>query len=261
MKNRLKKVAIAACLLFAVVLCPVAQEAVRDVVTLKNGRGTVKGFIYEQIPGDEIRMYPAEAVLKFNVEELLEMSVQKNDSIETDILVLKDSTVLKGRITEQAPGKWVLMHIPEYPAHHISFRFSEIEKIGKEAGCESLDIFSALGVIDVLETKNGAVSGIIMEQTLGHTLKIKTPDNRMYVYDVADIVSSGKEAYNKSIDLFRQSALQDVLFLKDGSRIKGIIIKHIFGQEMQIETVGNSVFVVKLENIEKIAKEVNPNRE
>ena len=47
----------------------------------------------------------------------------------------------------------------------------------------------------------------------------------------------------------------DVVYLENGSRVKGIIIEQIPGETISIETVDGSVFVFKVEEVVKIAKE------
>jgi len=48
---------------------------------------------------------------------------------------------------------------------------------------------------------------------------------------------------------------QDVVYLKNGSIIRGIIIEQIPSQSLKIETAGGSVFVYVIDEIEKIVKE------
>ena len=47
----------------------------------------------------------------------------------------------------------------------------------------------------------------------------------------------------------------DVVYLENGSRVKGIIIEQIPGVSISIETADGSVFVFKVEDVVKIAKE------
>ncbi len=54
--------------------------------------------------------------------------------------------------------------------------------------------------------------------------------------------------------LFAQSNLQDVVYLKNGSIIKGVITEQVFGEHIKMETADGSVFVFKAEEIEKITK-------
>lgn len=54
---------------------------------------------------------------------------------------------------------------------------------------------------------------------------------------------------------FGQSHYQDVVYLKNGSIIRGVIIEQIINQSIKIETADRSVFVYQMEEIEKITKE------
>ena len=54
---------------------------------------------------------------------------------------------------------------------------------------------------------------------------------------------------------FGQGNYQDVVHLKNGSIIRGIIIEQIPNKSIKIETADKSMFVFGLEDIEKITKE------
>lgn len=58
-----------------------------------------------------------------------------------------------------------------------------------------------------------------------------------------------------SFCLSQDAALQDVLYLKNGSVIRGVIIEQIPGQSVKIRTADGSVFVYQMSEIERIAKE------
>jgi hypothetical protein len=51
----------------------------------------------------------------------------------------------------------------------------------------------------------------------------------------------------------------DVVYLKNGSIIKGQIIEQIPSVSLKIETTGGSIFVYKMDEVEKITKEVKSN--
>lgn len=55
---------------------------------------------------------------------------------------------------------------------------------------------------------------------------------------------------------FAQSNHQDVVYLKNGSIIRGIIIEQIPNESIKIETSSGSVFVYRTDEIEKITREV-----
>lgn len=54
---------------------------------------------------------------------------------------------------------------------------------------------------------------------------------------------------------FGQSNYQDVVYLKNGSIIRGVIIEQVPNKSIKIETADRSVFVYQIDEIEKIAKE------
>lgn len=59
---------------------------------------------------------------------------------------------------------------------------------------------------------------------------------------------------------FGQSNYQDVIYLKNGSIIRGIIIEQIPNKSIKIETADRNVFVFQMDEIEKIAKEEFENK-
>ncbi|WP_066627903.1 hypothetical protein [Labilibacter marinus] len=54
---------------------------------------------------------------------------------------------------------------------------------------------------------------------------------------------------------FGQNKYQEVVYLKDGSIIRGIIIEQVPNKSLKIETVGKNVFAYEMNEIEKITKE------
>ena len=61
--------------------------------------------------------------------------------------------------------------------------------------------------------------------------------------------TSGNKKNNSS------GELQDVVYLKNGSIIRGLIIEQIPNVSLKIQTVDGSVFVYKIDEIEKMTKE------
>jgi hypothetical protein len=55
--------------------------------------------------------------------------------------------------------------------------------------------------------------------------------------------------------LFGQNYVEDVVYLKNGSIIHGLIIEQIPNQSIKIQTKDNNIFVFKMEEIEKLTKE------
>ncbi|MBG0859396.1 MAG: hypothetical protein IQL11_07810 [Bacteroidales bacterium] len=55
--------------------------------------------------------------------------------------------------------------------------------------------------------------------------------------------------------VFAQSNLQDVVYLKNGSIIRGVIIEQIPNQSIKIQTADKNIFVYQMGEVEKIVKE------
>jgi len=242
-----------------------AQEKVVDILTLKNEKGVIKGFISEQVPGESVRIIPVEATLRIDIEDISgsvsKKSIKKDSiTIEVDMVTLKNGTTIEGTIVEQSPNKWLSIKTNQLSPQ--TYQFDKIEKLGKETIKKEDNIFKCYGVIDVLRLRNGnMIKGIIIEQTLGVSVKIKTLENKIEIYDVADIVSTSRESFDKNRDLFKQSAFLDIINLKNGSDIKGIIVQQIPNQDIKIETFGNSTFVQMMADVVKLSKEKNPYKE
>ena len=54
---------------------------------------------------------------------------------------------------------------------------------------------------------------------------------------------------------FAQGNYQDVVYLKNGSIIKGVIVEQVPNKSIKIETSGGSVFVYTMDEIEKLTRE------
>lgn len=67
--------------------------------------------------------------------------------------------------------------------------------------------------------------------------------------------ASGGDSEIKSNEKVVTPAKQDVVYLKNGSIIKGNLLETIPGVSIKIELLGGSVMVYKMEDVEKIVKE------
>lgn len=56
---------------------------------------------------------------------------------------------------------------------------------------------------------------------------------------------------------FAQENYQDVVYLKNGSVIRGLVIEQIPNKSIKIQTADRNVFVYQIDEVEKITKEVN----
>lgn len=58
-----------------------------------------------------------------------------------------------------------------------------------------------------------------------------------------------------------QQQMQDVVYLKDGAIIRGMIIEMSPNASVKVQMKDGSVFVFKMENVEKIVKEMSPEKD
>lgn len=244
-----------------------AQNNVYDIITLKDGKGIVKGFINEQVLGQSIKIIPDEAILQIDYKDIAGVPTKKSiktdsTTVETDVVVLKNGQTIEGKIVERAPDKWIVISASKLPEQ--TYPLESIEKIGKGISGSKNDIFNEYGVLDVLITKDGTVSkGIIIEQTFGKTVKIKTPDKSILVYDIEDIATVSREAYDPSKDIFKQSAFLDVIHKVKGGTARGIIIRQVLGESVIVEfpSSGGNSDPILYTDIKKISREINQFKE
>ena len=55
--------------------------------------------------------------------------------------------------------------------------------------------------------------------------------------------------------IFAQSEMRDVVYLKNGSVVKGTIVEQVIGESLRIDTPDGSIFFYEMNEIEKIVKE------
>ncbi len=69
------------------------------------------------------------------------------------------------------------------------------------------------------------------------------------------ILGLSTKTKNSKIVEKQNESMRDLVYLKNGSVVKGIIIEQIPNETLKIETGDGSIFVYKMDEIEKIAKE------
>lgn len=229
------------------------DTGILDVITLNDDGGVLKGYISELAPGRSVTIVPKEATLKISWDKTEETS-KKDD---TDVLTLKNGIRLEGKIVEQSPGKWT--RIQTWTTAPLTYPYAEINKIGKETENADDNLFEACGILDVLTLKNSqVVKGVIIEQVVGESVKIKTIDKDVLIYPLRDITAVEREAYDPNKPLFFQSSYIDVVELKDGTTQRGIIVTQTPGEDFKLELQDDRPVPMKYADVVKIYKEVNP---
>jgi len=113
-----------------------------------------------------------------------------------------------------------------------------------------LNVKAQKGYEEVVYLKNGSIiRGVIIEQVPNETLKIKTRDGSIFVFKIDETEKITKEESNT------RANYDDVVYLKNGSIIRGIIIEQVFNEKIKIKTHEGNIFVYMADEIEKFAKE------
>ena len=112
--------------------------------------------------------------------------------------------------------------------------------------------FSSLGVMEAANhSKNSAMEA---ENHVKQGASSKVHTSRKMDVHIKRCLASLALVFVTSL-AFAQSELQDVVYLKSGSIIRGVIIEQVPNQSIKIETADRNVFVYQMEEIEKLAKE------
>lgn len=170
-----------------------------------------------------------------------------------DVVTLKNGNgVIKGLITEQVPGETVTINPTEAV---IRIKYEDI------TGTISKKIIKKDTVtitVDVVPFRNLMVEGIIIEQSPGKWVTIETKNLPLQTYRYSEIERFGKELIKLNEDIFKAYGVFDVLYLKNGESVKGIIIDQIPGEFVKVKAKTGTV-VYAVSDILKTGKEAIDN--
>jgi len=117
---------------------------------------------------------------------------------------------------------------------------------------------------DVVFLKNSSiVRGIIIEQIPNESLKIKTREENIFVFKMDEVDKITKEVIQQKGKFQFEPQKQineDVVYLKNGSIVRGDIIEQIPNVSIKIKTREENIFVYKMDEVEKITKELSPQK-
>jgi sRNA-binding regulator protein Hfq len=100
-----------------------------DEVYLKNG-GIIKGFIMEQVPSLQMKIQTNDGnIFVYKVDEIQKTISNLNASC-TDIIYLKNGSILKGRTIEETPGVQVKFQTKD--GNIFVYEAERVEKIIRE---------------------------------------------------------------------------------------------------------------------------------
>ncbi|HNW90715.1 MAG TPA: hypothetical protein PKN48_13725 [Bacteroidales bacterium] len=106
---------------------------------------------------------------------------------------------------------------------------------------------------DVVYLNNGSIiRGKITEQIYNTSLKIQTADNNVFAYNLDEISNIKRELVPAVIN-----DTHDTIVLKTGQIITGKIIEPITSTLLKIKTAESSIFVFRINEINKTSKEIS----
>ena len=102
---------------------------------------------------------------------------------------------------------------------------------------------------DIIYLKNGSIiKGTITEEVMGEGVKLETKDGNIFVFKMEEI-----EKITKDPAAIGQTP-SEVVYLKNGSIIKGTVIEQVVGEDIKIQTSDGNILVYKMEEVDKITK-------
>ncbi len=258
----IKRVATAAVLVLSV-LSTNAQNKIYDVITLKDDKGVIKGFVNQQILGDDPSMLitPIEALLTINVDDIeggQPKTIYINDNT-CDLIVIKGSgEEIVGNIVSESIGKWY--KIKTTNLSQKSYPYSEVLKLSKELVDSDDSIFDVYGILESITLNNGImVSGVIVDQKLGESITVKdVKDGMDKIIDINNVAKINKTAYHSNQDLFKQCAYIDIVRTASES-IKGVIVSQVLGENVMVRLLNREGYSepIPYSQILSISREVN----
>ncbi len=113
-----------------------------------------------------------------------------------------------------------------------------------------LSVLAQINSQSIIYLKNGSViRGSVIEQIPDKSVKIQTSDKSIFVYEINEVEKITKEI--KDINHVKN----EVIYLKNGSIIHGIIIEEIPNKTIKIQTPDKNIFVYNINEVEKINQE------
>lgn len=258
-----------------------AGATIVQKLLLKNG-SELEGYISTQRPGKNFTFVAERALIymagsevksvidrEVNIRQLSPAWIEwgeKNDAFvgvgDNRILLLSDivtkgNTVSRIRILEKgAKIKYLDMNERSYSLSWDTIAIVRADKRPKTA---------LTGINRVYKLVNGQeYEGQYVEEVPGKTLSLYGDNGVVEVFETDKVVKYSMRKINPDQDLFEQCRLLDVIQLKDGSTMDGVIIEQNFGKTdadnyLLLQTQDGMTRSVKLTDIVEYRKKVNEN--
>ncbi len=260
-----------------------AHATIVQKLLLKNG-SELEGYISKQRPGEHFT-FTAERAVVYMADTMVQSIVPQEVGIEdlsagwikwaeqhdafvgvgdnrklllSNIVTKNNSTIDRVRILERgAKIKYLDIGNTDYSLNWDTIALVKVEKRPKTA---------LSGIDRTYKTVDGKeFTGQYVEEVPGKTLSLyRESDGVVEVFKMADVVKYTMQKINPNQTLFEQSELLDIVKLKDGSLLKGIVIEQNFNNKnsaedyLLLQSANGTTQSVKLKDIEEYRKEVNP---
>lgn len=260
----------------------VANATIVQKLFLKNG-SELEGYISMQRPGENFTFTTERAIIHMadtNVQSIVpqEISIkdlsaewvkwaEQNDAfigigdnrklLLNDIITKNNTTIKRVRILERgAKIKYLEIGNNNYSLNWNAIALIKIEKRPKTA---------LSGIDRTYKTIDGReFTGQYVEEVPGQTLSLyRETDEVVEVFKTTDVVKYSMHKINPKQTIFEQSELLDIIRLKNGSLMKGIIIEQNFNDKQPSEAYlllqmeSGITQSIKLADIEEYRKETN----
>ena len=124
---------------------------------------------------------------------------------------------------------------------------------------------------DVIYLKNGSIiRGIVIEHVPDTHISIQTREGNLFVYEIGQIDRIMKEPTSKRMESkntgvvlglsLGSGTIVDVIYLKNGSIIRGLILEHVPDTHIKIQTREGNLLVYEIGQIDRIMKESTSKR-
>lgn len=255
------------------------NATITQKIILKNG-SELEGYISSQRPGENITFTTEKAVIimpEENVHSIIEHSInikdlpqvwqdwgKENEAFiglgDNRILVLNDIVTKNGIINRvKILERGAKVKYLELAPNQYSLDWDNIAAV--KAYKRSKTALS--GVNRVYELKSGMqYEGEFVEEVPGKTLSLYRENNYVEVFETSNVIKYSIKKINPNQSLFEQSQLLDVLLLKDGSIVKGIITEQNYSigensNYMLIQLENGHTQNIGFNNVAEYRKEVN----
>lgn len=267
-------------LLMGVIVSTEAQ--VVQTMILKNG-SELDGYIAMQRPGENFSFAAQRAQIFMSgkdVQSIVEKEVNirdlsdawkrwadENDAFvgigDNRILVLSDIVTYDGTIgMVRVLEKGAKVKYLDLSAHSYSLNWDTIEVVKAPKRARSL----LTGINRVYKLSSGVEhEGQYVEEVPDKTLSLYRDNGVVEVFETKSVVKDMRRKVNPNQSITEQSELLDVVQLKDGGQLKGIIFERNYvgesaaGNYLLIQLQNQTTQSIKLDDVAEYRREPNPN--